>query len=321
MVVCFKSVGHTLDSLTIVNNHLIVLEQQNDSIQTELSDLHQQITELEALVSGISNNYSQTEKRIAWLEQQNKALTNKLDLSDKRVSDSLSILKNQITSNTGNINLLGDRIDEQYDGLNNQLNQTETAVQTNEDKRYKSVIWGVVIAAFIIVLLVILFLILRQRINKKGNDIEQLRTRANELNHQIIERLDKELEEITKSFSQASTTTVSTDMEPDHSLVKALADRITFMEMTLYRMDPSIKGHKHLTKSIKQMKDNLLANGYEIVDMLGKDYVEGMKVSPSFNDDETIESGKRIITGITKPQINYKGQMIQAAQITVSQNI
>lgn len=320
-MVCFKSVGQTLDSLTIVNNHLIALEQQNDSIQTELSDLHQQITDLEALVSGISNNYSQTEKRIAWLEQQNKALTNKLDLSDKRVSDSLSILKNQITSNTGNINLLGDRIDEQYDGLNNQLNQTETAVQTNEDKRYKSVIWGVVIAAFIIVLLVILFLILRQRINKKGDDIEQLRNRANDLNNQIVERMDKELGELTKIVSQTASYTASTDVDPDHSLVKALADRITFMEMTLYRMDPSIKGHKHLTKSIKQMKDNLLANGYELIDMLGKDYIEGMKVTASFVADDNLAEGKQIITGITKPQINYKGKMIQAAQITVSQNI
>lgn len=314
--------AQNVDSLWHVGqNRIVALEQQNDSIQTELSDLHQQITDLEALVSGISNNYSQTEKRIAWLEQQNKALTNKLDLSDKRVSDSLSILKNQITSNTGNINLLGDRIDEQYDGLNNQLNQTETAVQTNEDKRYKSVIWGVVIAAFIIVLLVILFLILRQRINKKGDDIEQLRNRANDLNNQIVERMDKELGELTKIVSQTASSTASTDVDPDHSLVKALADRITFMEMTLYRMDPSIKGHKHLTKSIKQMKDNLLANGYELIDMLGKDYIEGMKVTASFVADDNLAEGKQIITGITKPQINYKGKMIQAAQITVSQNI
>lgn len=69
------------------------------------------------------------------------------------------------------------------------------------------------------------------------------------------------------------------------------------------------------------MKDNLLANGYELVDMLGKDYVEGMKLSASFVSDDNIEEGKQIITGIVKPQINYKGKMIQAAQITVSQNI
>lgn len=69
------------------------------------------------------------------------------------------------------------------------------------------------------------------------------------------------------------------------------------------------------------MKDNLIANGYEIVDMLGKPYQEGTKAIVNFNDDETLEKGQRIITGITKPQINYQGKMIQTAQITVSQNI
>ena len=86
-------------------------------------------------------------------------------------------------------------------------------------------------------------------------------------------------------------------------------------------MDSSVRGHKQLSKSITQMKDNMLANGYEIVSMLGMAYHEGMKASPNFIEDESLEEGQRVITGIIKPQINYKGEMIQAAQITVSQNI
>ena len=69
------------------------------------------------------------------------------------------------------------------------------------------------------------------------------------------------------------------------------------------------------------MKDNLLANGYELVEMLGKPYNDGMKVTANFVEDEELEQGQQIITGIIKPQINYKGTMIQSAQITVSQNI
>ena len=46
-----------------------------------------------------------------------------------------------------------------------------------------------------------------------------------------------------------------------------------------------------------------------------------MKVIANFIPDETLPEGSQIITGIIKPQINYNGQMIQAAQITVSQNI
>lgn len=86
-------------------------------------------------------------------------------------------------------------------------------------------------------------------------------------------------------------------------------------------MDSSVRGYKQLTKSIRQMKDNLLANGYEIVEMLGKPYNEGMRVQANFSEDESLPLGTQTITGIIKPQINYKGKMIQAAQITVTQNI
>lgn len=257
------------------------------------------------------------EKRIVCLEQQNNGLQKqnailqeeivKLGKKYKEVSNQLVATDSAIAS-----------VDERY-GL--QLKQTDSTVQNNETKRQKSVLWGIVIAVFLAVVSLIVYLLLRIRIAKKGNDIELLRARADDLNRQIVERIDKELEGLLKIVSQTPTPVNNSNAEPDHNLVKALADRITFMEMTLYRMDSSVKGHKHLTKSIKQMKDNLLANGYEIVDMLGKDYIEGMKVTASFVVDDTLEEGKQVITGITKPQINYKGKMIQAAQITVSQNI
>ena len=257
------------------------------------------------------------QKRIASLEQQYNALQgqnatlqekiNRLELKNNEVVTQLAITDSAIAS-----------VDERY-GL--QLKQTDSTVQNNETKRQKSVLWGIVIAVVLAVVSLIVYLLLRIRIAKKGNDIELLRARADDINRHIVERMDKELEELLKIVSQTPTSVNNSNAEPDHTLVKALADRITFMEMTLYRMDPSVKGHKHLTRSIKQMKDNLLANGYEIVDMLGKEYVEGMKVTSNFIEDENIEEGKRIITGIIKPQINYKGKMIQSAQLTVSQNI
>ena len=65
----------------------------------------------------------------------------------------------------------------------------------------------------------------------------------------------------------------------------------------------------------------LQAYGYEIVDMLGKPYDEGMKAIANFVYDETLAQGQQVITSIIKPQINYNGEMIQSSQITVSQNI
>lgn len=263
------------------------------------------------------------------LEQQNKALQEQLTKLEQRTRE----LATQVESNSEKVNLLSETVEKKVGGLHNQMDSidescglriesAETAVQETGTRQQKSIVWGVVIAAVICLLLIVAYLILRKRIAKKGDDIELLRARADDLNRQMVEKMDKEIGELKKiSEGLNAPQSNQTTSEPDHSLVKALADRITFMEMTLYRMDSSIKGHKHLTRSVKQMKDNLLANGYELVDMLGKDYVEGMKVTASFVVDDTLENGKQIITGIQKPQINYKGKMIQAAQITVSQNI
>ena len=110
------------------------------------------------------------------------------------------------------------------------------------------------------------------------------------------------------------------DISEQHEIVKIVADRLSFMKVTMSKMDPNIKGFKQLNKSIIQITNNLQATGYEIIDYLGEDYKEGMKVVATFITDENLDAGKRIITGVIKPQINYKGTMIQSAQITVSQN-
>ena len=109
--------------------------------------------------------------------------------------------------------------------------------------------------------------------------------------------------------------------DKDHSLAIKVADEIVRMETNLSRMDPATRGFKQLSASVRRIKDNFAANGYEILDMLGKPYNEGMKVIADFIPDDNLKEGEQIITGITKPQINFNGVMIQAAQITVSQNI
>ena len=83
-------------------------------------------------------------------------------------------------------------------------------------------------------------------------------------------------------------------------------------------MDEKTKGLKQLNSSVKRIQDNFASNGYELVDMLGKEYKEGMKVTANFVPSEDLETGKQIITRIIKPQVNFEGAMIQAAQIEVS---
>lgn len=70
---------------------------------------------------------------------------------------------------------------------------------------------------------------------------------------------------------------------------------------------------------LEQTKQELAAQGYEVVNMLGKPYNEGMKVSASFITDESAPVGSQTITMVRKPQINKDGVLVQAAEIIVTQ--
>ena len=93
----------------------------------------------------------------------------------------------------------------------------------------------------------------------------------------------------------------------------------TRMTTNLSRMDESIKGVKQLSASARKLEQSLNSNQYELEDLLNKPYDNGMNLQATFIEDENLKEGESIITRIIKPQINYKGKLIQAAQIEVSQ--
>ena len=74
---------------------------------------------------------------------------------------------------------------------------------------------------------------------------------------------------------------IASNEKADHSLALKVADEIIRIQKNLSRMDENTKGLKQLNSSVKRIQDNFASNGYELVDMLGKEYKEGMKVTSS----------------------------------------
>lgn len=279
----------------------LAVQSKLDSIASSVAAIESQNASLRQKNEDLQRRVSSLERSIATLQGQSETIEGRVSNTEKGLVDNTNSIQST------------------KEGLVSQIQATDDKVTGQETSLKHKTLWGIIIAFVVLAISAILSFLL----NKKGNaKIEALQGKAEKLNEEIVNKLSTEVGEIQKvtaSLSSLSAAGASSQNEQD--LIKALADRITFMEMTLYRMDPSVRGYKQLTKSISQMKNNLLANGYEIVDMLGKPYHEGMKVTANFVEDENIEQGQQIITGIIKPQINYQGQMIQAAQITVSQNI
>lgn len=261
--------------------------------------------------------------KIQTLQQENETL--KADIINLNKSLNLKgyeidSLRNILAETNNNVVALAD-------SLSINISTTREQIQANSDnlnqaiaKKSQTGMWIFIVLALVVAAIAFIF---GRILAKRGCEVASLSAKADKLNEEIVNRLSSEMSEmqsLTKQICAISTVT-SGGTDTEQKLITTLADRITFMEMTLYKMDSSVRGHKQLSKSIKQMKDNLLANGYELVDMLGKDYHDGMKVTANFVEDENLSEGKQIITGIIKPQINYQGKMIQSAQITVSQNL
>lgn len=277
------------------------LNLQVDSLSRELSATKQVLSEVSAANNSLKQRVGSLEAAIRIINGQSEEIEARVATTERGVAENVTSLQDA------------------KDGFASQIQATDEKITGQETNLKNKTMWGIIIALVVLAISALLSLLL----NKKGNaKIEALQGKAEKLNEEIVNKMSTEVSEIQKiTASIGSLPAAGASSQSEQDLIKALADRITFMEMTLYKMDPGVKGFKHLTKSISQMKDNLRANGYELIDMLGKEYSEGMKATVSFDDDDTLPEGTRIITKIIKPQINYNGVMIQSAQITVSQNI
>ena len=129
--------------------------------------------------------------------------------------------------------------------------------------------------------------------------------------------LDNKLIDIFERQVQSNNNSI----KEDHSLVLKVANEIVRIEYNLSRMDSSIKGYKQLTKGVERIKNNFIAKGYEIAEMMGQPFNEGMRVKADFILDESLEQGSRIITKVIEPQVIFNGELLQKAYIVVSQNI
>ena len=256
-------------------------------------------------------------------------LTRKLKDSDKRIQ----LLKSENNSQSAAIDSLQDvckqlGVAQSADrkDINGKFIVTNNNIRENQNKLRNRTLWGISLGVLLLIGMVGVAYRLTKRIKSGTTSIDEVRKAQDALQvaqgkmqEESIKLDDKLLELLDRQIANAPKNTGNDKL--DHSLALKVADEIVRIELNMSRMDSSIKGYKQLSKAVERIKDNFKANGYEIVDMLGKPYNEGMKVTANFVTDEGLEEGKQIITGITKPQINYNGQMIQAAQITVSQNI
>jgi len=286
--------ANNTDKIKVLEDKFTLLQNKQGNVENHLNRLVDKQIEDEHKIQSLSNENARLTKVIDSLQNACRQLANTQATDRKNIS--------------------------------REIDKTNSNMQDGQDMLRNRTLWMGIIAVVLLIIIIGVIYRLARRIKLGDTSIDEVRKAQEALQlaqtkmqEESVKLDDKLLEMFDKQIS-VTPKVVGTD-KSDHSLALKVADEIVRIEFNMSRMDSSIKGYKQLAKAVERIKDNFKANGYEIIDMLGKPYNEGMKVTANFVADEELEEGKQIITGITKPQINYNGQMIQAAQITVSQNI
>ena len=212
--------------------------------------------------------------------------------------------------------------------VNGMIDKTNSNVQANQETLQSRTLMVCIISILLFVVVVVATWRLTKRIKLGTSTIgdvrkaqETLKAVQNKMQEESVKLDNQLLAIVQKQLDALTSSTNKTTGEPDHSLVVKLADEIARIETNLSKMDKSVRGYKQLVQAKDRMINNVRANGYEIISLLGQEYNDGMQFQTRFVPDENLPEGKRIITGMIKMQVNYNGKMIQPAEIVVSQNI
>lgn len=284
---------------------------------TELQRVKDKVITLTERVEHLTNENQLLKDRVSQLQTEVITLTEQI-MSVEDKSDSIdNVLMMGISSNTELAN-------SNHAVATEKIQVVETASQSNI---HQLTVWGIWAIVALLIVAIVIYFVLHRGISKGTDAISSIRAAQGNLEEEsvkldtkLVELLDKQLS-IEKNQVNATTNFAQQTAIPDHSLALKVADEITRIEKNLSRMDSSVKGYKPLVKAIDRIKDNFKANGYEIVTYLGQTYNEGMRINPEFVIDETLPEGTRTITSVSKPQVHFKGDLIQKASVTVSQNI
>lgn len=249
---------------------------------------------------------------------------------------SIDSLRNQTKENGNAIaktaNELGIRIKETGDKNDDKITSVSESLSKNS-------LWGIigVLSAILLSALFYRLLSKRQKTDKtefdgklenkttsiKSDVISEIEKTKKELHQENI-KLDLKLIEVLENQLKGNKPieSIGNSDEPstiDHSIPLKVADEITRINAYANTLDPNSQDAKALKSSVKRLINTFKASQYDIIDLLGQKYDDGMKVIVvNAVEDTTLKQGDEVISRIIKPLVKYKGEQIQAAQVDIS---
>lgn len=319
-----------IDSLTIVNENLT---KQNIELQNEIEILDEKINiltkktknsiyEITSNFDSLRLNYDEI------IDDLKQRITVKA--TSQEVNDLIKVQRNQLLSeidkqaeivlkNSDDLNTFNS----EFSSIEADLDSQEELVLTNKNELSKNnqyVLISLFLGFVLLVICVIIYFLTSKNKKKITNTNDEIQKFV-DLDNNFKNLFEKHLSLIEKLATNPAGDDVKLH-EENTKQVKMVADEIATMENNIYYMYPKDGGVKRIVRAIRNMRNNYQTMGYTIPVLLGKEYVEGdiLEINSEVYD-ENIEEGKRIITRVITPRIDYNGKMIQRAKVEIKNNI
>jgi len=258
------------------------------------------------------------ELKILPLKKQNDQLEKKLlvqnkiiDSLNKKLYDYEKLLFNIADSlkiNTSNFQIMKNETDQQIDNINESISR-------------QALYWIIGILAALLLSLVVFFF-LKSKLAKNTASLDsqiektrhQFESESIKLDTKLVELLEKQL----KISALDKTSSSGNANAKDHSLAKRVGEEIHRMRNRISTIPQDMKGITPLVKSLERLESQFNDDGYELIDLNGRPFVDGLSVKAIFIPSDEVAKDERKITKVIKPQINYYGIIIQESEIEVS---
>lgn len=300
-------------------SNLFAQTQSDSLLIKQIPAIQQTVEKQKQEIEGLNFKVNSLQTTI---NQQRNSL-NEITTKETRLENRTDSLSSLIETNRSNMNIIADDLGTK---LQETGEQAETRISELGGDVEKNRLYWIIATLVTLLLGALMYLFLGKRIKSSQTDVEtQIRNTKKSLEEESL-KLDNKLIEVLETQlkvqqEETKNQPIAISEKADHSLALKVSDEIVRMQKNISRMDADIKGLKPLEKGIERIQANFAANGYEMVNLLNNEYDERMNIDViNFVEDDTLESGKKIISKIIKPQVNFNGILIQRAQVEVSQN-
>lgn len=271
-------------------------------------------------LSEFQSEVSKLNSKIKLLEKSNSVLQQS-NINQKKHIDSMS---SQLSVANSNIQKIADSLHITVTNVSSSNKQTQSQIQDiNQTIINRTLYWIIGILA-VALLSIIVFLVLRNKLSSSTKDLDSQIAKTNATLQNEAIKLDSKLVEILQSqlsiLKEERKIKGLPTAEADHKLPLKVGEEIHRMRKRIENMPHDVKGLSALTNSLQRLEEEFNDSGYTIEDLLNKKYVDGMKVEARFVDNPDIPKGEEIITDVLRPEIKYKGVVIQVAKVEVGKS-